>query len=93
MDAGDLGDDLIEGGVDVVGEGGARPAASSPSPPSHRQTGDERLGDRSVEAPVGAEAVGQPLGRLEDPTLRVGDVLTEHDRLGVGVEDLVEGCG
>ena len=93
MDAGYLRDDLVEGGMHVVGElqlgqghlsGGCHP---------HRQPGDERLGDRCVEASVAAESVGEALGCLENTALGVGDVLAEHHGLGVGLEDLVEGHG
>ena len=86
-----LGHDLVEGGVDVVGklDFGQHLKADGRHPNSAAD--DRRLGDRSVEAAVTTESLGEFRGGLEDPTLFTGDVLAEHDGVGMRLHDLVKG--
>ena len=59
------------------------------SPPghaeTHRGTEDPGLGERRVDAAVGAEAVAQS-GRGAEDAARAPDVLPEHDHVGIAVQ-------
>ena len=90
VDPGGLGDDLVEAGMDEVGELdlGDRPAACGGH--ADAEADDERLGEWGVEAAVVAERLGEADGGLEHATLGVGDVLAEDGDLRVGRHDLVE---
>ena len=90
VEAGGLGDDLVEGGVDEVGE---LDLGDGPGPGHGHADGgadDQRLGQRGVEAALRPVGVGEAHRGLEHPALGVGDVLAEHQGLGMVGHDLVE---
>src|SRR5260221_5703721 len=76
-DAGRLADDLVEGGVDEVGELdlGDRDGAVHGGPDGDAD--DARLGERRVEIPCLSETVVEALGGQEDATL-AAHVLAQH---------------
>ena len=82
--AADVGDQLVEAGVRerVVLHLADRPEAGHAEP--DRRAEDPRLGERRVDAAVGAEAVAQPRGRAEDAA-GAADVLAHHQHVVVAL--------
>ncbi len=90
VDPGRLRDDLVEGGMDVVGELDLGDGVLAGGGHAHRGPHDQRLGQRAVEAAVRPVGLGEALGGLEHAPLGIGDVLAEHQRVGPVGEHLVE---
>ena len=88
--AGGLGDQLIEPGIDVVGELDLDHRAQAVGPHADRGADDATFGDRGVEHPLAAVLGLQPLGAAED-TAEVADVLAEHDDVVVALHHHVDG--
>ncbi len=77
-----LAEDLVAGGIDVVGELHLGDRAQAVDAHADRRPHDRALGDRGVEYAVLAVLALQPVGHAEDAA-EVTDVLTEHDDVGI----------
>ena len=90
MDPADLGDDLVEAGVDEVGELHLGDRAQAVDRGAHRGAGDHALGQRRVEHALVAVLRPQPLGGAEDAALLADVLAQDHDAL-VALHLLVHG--
>ena len=84
-DLGRLVDDLVDRGVDEVGELDLDDRAVAGHRGADPDADDRGLGQRRVEDPLLAELLRQTLGDLEDAPLRAGDVLAEQDHAPVAL--------
>jgi hypothetical protein len=73
-----LGQDLVEGGEDEVGELDLRHRPDAVDGHPDRRADDQRLGQRRVKHAVATELVVEPVGGKEDAAL-LAHVLTQHD--------------
>ena len=90
MDPGGLGYQLIEAGMDEVGELDLNDRFCAGCCHPDSQSDDECLGDRGVERPGGSEGIGESGRGLEHTALRIGHVLAECDRVLVEAHHVVE---
>ena len=79
---GELGDDLVEGGIDEAVELDLHDRPIAPQGHADRGAHDPRLSERCVDDAVLAEVLLEVLGDPEDPA-ELADVLTGEDDLGV----------
>ncbi len=79
MDAADLADDLVEGGVHEIGELHLGDRAQAVDGGAHRGAGDHALGQRGIEDSAVAVLGPQALGGAENAPLLADILAHDHD--------------